>query len=138
YPLATHYAVRSRSPAVVRISLENGGDPNKCQGSSHNSPLDECVGEVEHVLEIAELLFEYKADPNAMHGQRLTALQSVVASGSNFSSVRMECAKLLLQHGADPNVGRGTKPIYDAVKRGRTGLVKLLLQHGADPNQAGG
>jgi ankyrin repeat protein len=141
YKLSTYYAVLARSPALVRISLENGGDPNRCPDPVSRSPLLECVEEPGQVLEIAELLLEFKADPNRVcrvYGKMRYPLQTIVLSAPRFSSTRMDCAKLLLRHGADPNVGDPiSNLIYKAVKAGRSEIVKLLLQHGADPSQRG-
>ena len=132
YTLAPYYAVQARSPALVRISLENGGDPNKSPGNDH-PPLYACFIKSGHRLEIAEILLEYKADPNPTNG-RSSALELVVRSNFKSQSTRISCAELLLRHGADPNFGPRIEPLYDAVKGGRSEIVKLLLQHGADPN----
>lgn len=134
YTLAPYYAVQSRSPALVRISLENGGDPNQSPTTNGYMALHECVHKPVKILEITELLLEYKANPNATGGQR-SALEMVVLSGRKFSSTRMDCAKLLLRHGADPNGGYiEGKLTYRVVRAGRSEMVKLLLQHGADPD----
>lgn len=139
YTLAPYYAVRARSPALLRISLENGGDPNKLLNGTDCSPLFECVQGAEHVLEMVELLLEYKANPNAINGNEnksyvLEWLISCNRAHPLVLPVRMRCAKVLLQYGADPNLGILRTPIYDAMKRGQSEMVKLLLQHGADSN----
>jgi hypothetical protein len=143
YKLATYYAVLARSPALVRITLENGCDSNQGpDGLTGSSPLLECLSEPGQVLEIAELLLEHNADlhrARKIYGKIRYPLETMVLAGPQFSSTRMDCAKLLLRHGASPNVGdQKSKLIYKAVKARRSEMVKLLLQHGADPSQAGG
>ena len=100
YTLAPYYAVLAHSPALVRVSLENGGDPNKRTNISprDRSPLGEfVVYGSEKQLEIAALLLEYKADPN-VGNDRGKPIYDAVQRG------RSELVKLLLQHGANPNV----------------------------------
>ena len=135
YTMGPYFAVNA-GPALVRISLENGGDPNGSPDLGDYSPLTRLPNSSlnQHWLEIMELLLEYKADPNKISGSRLwkrSALEMVAHAKGGARS--LECAECLLRHGADPNIGGRNTPIYEAVMLGRSEMVKKLLQHGADP-----
>jgi len=94
-----------------------------------NTPLH-VAAEKGHV-EIAKLLLEHGADPNARDMYGATPLHLAAYWG------RLDVAKLLLEHGADPNAKEklgGETPLYWAVSFDHTDIAKLLLKHGADPN----
>lgn len=149
YPLGPAYAVLAQSPALVRISLENGGDPNKSISDWHETlPLHDSVKGQN--LQITELLLEYKANPNAITKymqhrfhrtapvqrtavQLLSLPRSFGESASRSNPLRMNQMRLLLSYGADPNIGNDA--LYNAVRWGAAEMVKLLLQHGADPGR---
>lgn len=81
-------------------------------------------------LEIAELLLENGADPNA-HTRWGTALQ--IAARRGHAGV----AETLLQNGADPNaVGGefGFAPLHDLAETGNVEIGRLLLSFEADAN----
>ncbi|KAK3297275.1 uncharacterized protein B0H64DRAFT_391813 [Chaetomium fimeti] len=139
YALGPYFATQARSPALVRISLENGGDPNRRESSSSRFPLYACITQRgEPHREIMEVLLEYKANPNALNNGGTDVWETALQSLSTITSSNiLDCAELLLRHGADPNRGDRTNPIYNAVRRGRSELVKLLLQHGASPSGTG-
>ena len=144
YTLGPNFAIQVGTPSVVKVCLENGGDPNNI--ASAFSPLYWHVQRAvidagkgagrgagrdagRDAVEITELFLEYGADPNTKKGRNTeyTALHFAVRGRGNFA----EYAKLLLQHGANPNLG--DSPLYAAVQKGRAEMTKLLLQHGADP-----
>jgi hypothetical protein len=132
FTLAPSWAVRSGSPALVRISLENGGDPNK-KRVGYGSALQQ-VAAMEHEsksTEMMKLLLEHGADLNERGPKNDGTALHEVAAGSSFTQNGLEKAKLLLEHGINPNVGRS--PLYMAVRCSNPELVKLLLQHGANP-----
>ncbi|KAH6850548.1 hypothetical protein B0I37DRAFT_116504 [Chaetomium sp. MPI-CAGE-AT-0009] len=138
YTLGPYYAARARSLALVRISLENGGDPNKRPDALSELPLYVSIKSDQPQLETVELLLEYKADPNSISGEGSSAESALqwLARRHRLNS-SLDYAKVLLRYGADPNFGPRKTPIYDAVKYGRSEMVKLLLQHGASPNPTG-
>lgn len=136
YPLGPCYAAQSGSPSVVRVSLENGGDPNAKSGNW--TPL--CIaarmqGSNRDALEIIRILLEYRADPNIICGPRSSDSALFWCASGNRDDDSLERARLLLQHGADPNPRKSS--LYPAIKYGKPKLVKLLLQHGANPYPKG-
>jgi hypothetical protein len=135
YKFGTYHAAMTGSPSLLRVSLENGGNPNEADRVDKN-PLYESVGHPDGVgVEMAKILLEFGADPNSMAYPRprhrgFTALHLLAnCTGSNAC---LEQAKFLLEHEANPNLG--TSPLYAAVSRGKAEMVKLLLQYGADPS----
>jgi hypothetical protein len=125
FTLGPAYAVLAQSPALVRISLENGGDPNKSITDSHISmPLYDSA--LRQKLQITELLLEYKASPNAItkYGSRSsrTAVQLLSSpSASRSYQLRMNQMRLLLSYGADQNMGNDA--LYNALMGGSAELV---------------
>jgi len=79
-------------------------------------------------LEIARLLLEMGADPNARQNNDVTPLQEAAANG------QVELAELLLNHGAmiDSAQAQGETPLSLARKAGHSAMVDFLLKHGAE------
>jgi len=78
-------------------------------------------------LEIARLLLEHSADPNARQADDYTPLQEAAANG------QLELVVLLLDHGADPNAvqKQGQTAVSLARKGGHQNIVEALIAHGA-------
>ncbi len=82
-------------------------------------------------LELARLLLEHGADPNAVayennHEQTTPVILAAWEGG-------IEVLELLLKSGADPNVqsSNGVTPLSTALRHKNTDRVELLKEHGA-------
>jgi ankyrin repeat protein len=100
FTLAPSWAACSGSPALIRISLENGGDPNKSTGGTSALQWVAGMRHGSRSIEMMKLLLEHGADPNVGRSPLYVA---VLCSNP-------ELVKLLLQHGANPKPDSG-KPI---------------------------
>ena len=109
------YAVsRESSPAIIRILLEHGVDPN-CQDDNGETPLLKVISSRVNLqkwlrccqraksypnkAERAQILLEFGADPNMRNKGKLTPLQKALDLGCHPIVV-----SLLLQAGANVNV----------------------------------
>lgn len=77
--------------------------------------------------EVARLLLQWDADPNAVSILGKRPLHCAAMRGS------ADVTALLLEEGADPNVRDfcGTTPLFDAAVEGHRGCRELLLENGA-------
>jgi len=133
YARGVYHAVGTRLYSVVKVCLENGGDPNGI--CYEQTPLRRNITNFRCSIQIAELLLEAGADPNILYtpgGKKSSTLALVVAK----HSCGVEHAKLLLRYEADPNLG-DISPLYESVRQGKPEFVKVLLQHGANPTAPG-
>ncbi|WP_028351737.1 ankyrin repeat domain-containing protein [Bradyrhizobium murdochi] len=120
YPLSTLYgaAGSNHDPALTKLLLEAGADPNDGESLYHSLENPACT----------QLLLE--------HGAR------IAESNAIYRSIDLEddtALKLLLQHGGDSNEPARNKPLTDwgsplawAIYRRRPRHVKALLEAGAD------
>ncbi|WOH51473.1 hypothetical protein [Bradyrhizobium sp. sBnM-33] len=120
YPLSTLYgaAGSNHDPALTKLLLEAGADPNDGESLYHSLENPACT----------RLLLE--------HGAR------IAESNAIYRAIDLEddsALKLLLQHGGDPNEPARNKPLTDwgsplawAIYRRRPRHVKALLEVGAD------
>ena len=145
-------ACKNGKPAVVKLLLDAGADPNKITSKNFNYPLYVVVQWVEdkNHTSVVKLLLEAGADPNKRSNNRTAPLH--VAS----SKCNIEVAKLLLNAGADPNIPDGLfgcTPLHSALmshfnayhsdrSRGTdlqkmesefVKMVEVLVKAGADP-----
>jgi ankyrin repeat protein len=123
YPLSALYgaAGSNHNPALTKLLLEAGADPNDGESLYHSLENPACTRLLlEHGARIAE--------SNAIH--RAMDLDDDIA------------LKLLLAHGGDPNEPARNQPLTDwgsplawAIRRRRPRHVKALLDAGADASR---
>ncbi|MEA2900806.1 MAG: uncharacterized protein QOH36_693 [Actinomycetota bacterium] len=130
-----YVAALREDPAVVRLLLEAGADPNReSTGDGEGTPL--CAAASWGKSEVIHELLAHGADPN----QR----ESGVGGSAGYSPLlwasrggHHETARMLLEVGADPNAdAEGDTPLCFAVEHGSVAVVRVLLDHGADPRVA--
>lgn len=113
--------------AVLRLLLDNGGDPNIATLNGL-TPLSAAAlrGDVESM----RLLIAKGARVDARNGAGATALMAAATNGS------ASAVQLLLEKGADARVGSklNETALGNAAGAGNASAVKLLLDHGADVN----
>jgi ankyrin repeat protein len=111
-------AGRAHDPALTRLLLERGANPNDGESLYHACEADtaECV----------RLLLDAGAE---------TRNTNALPHALDFEHT-LEHVRRLLEHGADPNEGAF---VAHAVRRGRgPDFVRLLAEHGADVDRPGG
>ena len=146
-----HLAAIGGSPAVVRMLLAKGADPDAKDGLGE-TPLEQAarLDQIEVVdlllppgaaarsdllsgavvkgqTDLVKVLLEHGAEVNARSSQGATPLDDAALKG------RVEVARLLLQHGADVKARNsyGGTPLHDAALGGHADVVELLLENGA-------
>ena len=139
-----HHAVEALLPKLVGLVLKHGGSVSGVDAKGETGLHR--IADVRHAppgaaAQIADLLLDCGADPNARNWDDVTPLHQAVRA-RNIAVV-----ELLLARGADPNArdrGRGSTPLRRAVSATGAGgtsgsgacmrqLTEMLLQHGADP-----
>jgi len=111
---------------AAKCLVEHGAEINS---ASHNPakvmPLHSAAAS--QSLEIARLLLEHKADPNARQDDDFTPLQGAAQNG------QVEMAELLLSYGADLHAvqAQGQTALSIAEKAGKKEMVAFLKQQGA-------
>ncbi|MDB6063834.1 MAG: Ankyrin repeat-like protein [Pedosphaera sp.] len=148
-------AVSNIQIEMVRILLAHGADV-KAQIPQENggqipkwTALDFAVAQ--KLDEIAKLLLENHADPNATFEETRREDQGGIPGAGKVITVTgmtplmltvryrsMEIAQILLEHGADANLknSEGQTALLGAVQQNDEKMVQLLLEHAADANAA--
>jgi ankyrin repeat protein len=104
-------------PALTRVLLEAGADPNDGESVYHATESED--------TECLRLLLEHDANPRGTNGL-----------AHALDDERLEHVRLLLDHGADPHEGA---LVAHAVRRGRgPDTLRLLAEYGADVDRPGG
>lgn len=134
---ALYWACVRDNPAVVRLLLERGAEPNDGESIYHAAEEDrrECL----------ELLVAHGADVSAAHAfwgnTPLYFLSGYAEQDASFATA-LRGMRWLLEHGADPNVPSGhdrETPLHRVVGPGHGGtMATLLLEHGADASRPRG
>jgi ankyrin repeat protein len=120
------YVCEKGRVAIARMLLERGAYPDaEVQSTTKTTVLIECSKS--GFLEIATLLLDYGANPNAKTTYGSTALIEACKKGHT------DIVKLLLNKGVDVNVktATGTSALTFALRKGNTQVVDLLKSHGA-------
>ncbi len=132
-----HIASDYRHPAIVKLLLERGANPNVIDRDGW-TPLFNALSELRlrtdeqraRGVEIVKLLLAAKADP-------LAGVTLPLAEAAKRGSI--DAVRLLLDAGADVNQGDphyGSTALIAAINGAHPGIVELLLAVGADVNQA--
>jgi ankyrin repeat protein len=106
---------------LVELMLNRGADVNSpSRNPLKVQPLNSAVAGLH--LEIARLLLEHHADPNARQGEGFTPLHAAAENG------QISMIQLLLSYGADPHLSStGGKTPYDvAIEAGHAEAAQLL------------
>jgi cytohesin len=84
------------------------------------------------MIEMAQVLLDHGANPNAKNGHGGTPLH--VASGGKSQERGVSIARLLLERGADVDARKKDKttPLHSAILWGRLEIAQVLLDHGAN------
>ena len=121
----------SNQPAVARLLLERGAEPNDAESIFHAAETmnEECL----------ELLLTHGADVNAdpnRYGNRPIYFLFGYRQARVSSQTTLQGIRWLLEHGADPNrtsTDEEETALHLAVRNGwGVEALKLLLDHGAD------
>jgi ankyrin repeat protein len=146
-------AARTGNPAVMRLLLGAGGDPNAKEGARGQTALMWAAAQTHH--ETLKVLLENGADVNARtelvlwpsgrSGQGRASGPG--ANGANAYTALLFAARagdlasvgVLLDAGSDINGAGadGLSALLLATLRGHVALAKTLLDRGADPNSSG-
>lgn len=119
---ALHLAAHFGNTDTARLLLDSGADVlARSRNPLDNMPLHAAVAGGERV-ELARLLLERGADPNAIQHGGYTPLHETAQNGF------VEATRLLLEFGADPSIrsADGQKARQLAEERGHTEIVALL------------
>lgn len=137
---AAIHAVQAGSPALLRLVLAHGGDPNAA-GRNGRTPLHHlastaipCLDAV--AIEMASLLLDRGADIEALDTLGWRPLHTAANRG------RLSVLRLLLDRGADVEAATADRQQQRALHRAALDLdsptARLLLERGADPNAPDG
>lgn len=160
---ALHWGASSGHTNVVRILLENGGDPNveaRLEDDSTFTPLT-IAAEYGHVEVVKLLMRDTIGDIErgrllelAAVGGHTEVMEALTASGVDVNVIvgdrsalhsaafqdHIETVRWLLKNGANVNLNdpRHGTPLQVAAYEGNLEMVKLLLDNNADPNLGNG
>jgi len=127
-------AVMAGETDMVKLLLDHRADANfeTEPPNGPRSPLSFAV-EYKHP-QIAQLLLDHGAKPNAADFRGDTALLEAVGQGNtDRNQENMDMIRLLIEHGADVNVkdNSGSTPLYYAVERGALQAAEILITNKA-------
>lgn len=155
------YTARDGALQAGRVLLERGADVNATDPDNATALV---LAIINYHYDFAQMLLDFKADPNIADTTGMAALYAAVDMSSlpwmfgrpeipaASKVTALELIDSLLQHGADPNaaltavqfqrahtdgdpsLGPGATPFLRAAKAADLPVMKLLLAHNADPN----
>ena len=155
------YAARDGAMKAGRVLLDRGAEVNAVDPDGATALV---LAIINYHYDFAQMLLDYKADPNLADTTGMAALFAAVDMSSlpwmfgrperpaQSKVTALELIESLLKHGANPNaaltsvqiqrahtdgdfaLGVGATPFLRASKAADVPVMKLLLAHGADPD----
>ena len=126
-----HLAADDRDPALTRLLLEAGANPNR-RDAQWDAPLHRLSGA--RAADVARLLLAAGADAAARTRSGETPLHVAATALYGEPAAAAEVVELLIAAGADVNArdaGYGETPLRRAMDAGDAAMVQILLRHGA-------
>jgi ankyrin repeat protein len=120
-----HNLATYKHPAVARVLLEHGADPNVAD-KDQRTPLHDAVSYMS--VEICRLLIEKGADVNLKNLEGKTPLFSVVYWDAKTAAI--ELVALFFKSGYDLNMSADENFLNEAIRRGRGEVALMLLERG--------
>ena len=112
------------------------GEPNEVGGPRCWPPLHYVCHSCFASVEVARLLLERGADPNAYFPNEHGPMSVLFGAAGVLHDP--ELTAVLLEHDADPNgEPRFGDALYHSVEAKNPACLRLLLEHGADPKETG-
>ena len=121
------YSDVAQSVDVVRVLLQHNANPNT--PSCPETPLRSVCHHHRYSYEKAELLLDYKADPNSGYGSPSHTLEMASRMSAGSFSPPTQILRLVIERKADVNLRlEGKSLLYWACKEGNSETMRALLK----------
>ena len=133
---ALHWAAQRRRPDIVRLLLEHGADPNRCDKVGYSALHDAAQrGDSVGISYLLKYSAKFDAHTSIGNTPLLLTISSLLFGLRNS---HLACAQRLIDAGANVNTQntQGATPFLFASQYGSIAAVKLLLRNGAEINRS--